>query len=75
MGAFEGTKTEDAAEQWPQMGNIGDNDSCGRLARVPIEIDETAVASCKVVITVQNCGQDDENTQTENRTEHDFPRE
>lgn len=58
MAAFESTETEEAAQEWPQVRDIGENDCCGCFACIPVQVDETAVAGGEVVVPIQNCCKD-----------------
>lgn len=49
---------EDAGEEGPAEGDVGDEDGGGRFANVPVEVDEGAVGFGEVVVAVEDCGED-----------------
>ena len=51
-GGFEGAEAEDAGDEWPEVGDVGDDDGGGGFTGVPVEVDEGAVAGGKVVVAV-----------------------
>ena len=71
-GGFEGAEAEDAGDEGPEVGHVGDDDGGGGFARVPVEIDEGAVAGGEVVVAVQDGAEDDEGAEGEDGEEDDF---
>ena len=51
-GGFEGAEAEDARDQRPQVRHVGHDDGRARLPRVPVQVDEGAVAGGEVVVAV-----------------------
>lgn len=70
---IEGAESEHAAQQRPEMGHIGNEDGGGGFTDIPVEVDEGAVAGGEVVVAVQDRGQDDQETETEDAAQDDFP--
>ncbi len=71
-GGFEGAEAEDAGDEGPEVGHVGDDDGGGGLARVPVEVDEGAVARGEVVVAVQDGAEDDEGAEAEDAEEDDL---
>lgn len=71
-GGFEGAEAEDAGDEGPEVRDVGDDDGGGGLARVPVEVDEGAVARGEVVVAVQDGAEDDEGAEGEDAEEDQF---
>lgn len=69
---MESAEGEDAAQQGPEVGNVGDEDGGGGLADVPVEVDEGAETGREVVVAVQDRAEDDEEAEGEDAAEDDF---
>ena len=52
QGGFEGTESKDTGDQGPEVGDVGDDDSGGCFAGIPVQVDEGAVAGGEVVVAV-----------------------
>ena len=63
-----GANAEDTSEERPAERDVGDEDSGGELADVPVE-EDWAVGNGKVIVSVKNCGEDHEDTQAEDAAE------
>ena len=71
-GGFEGAEAEDAGDEGPEVRDVGDDDGGGGFARVPVEVDEGAVAGGEVVVAVQDSAEDDEGAEGEDAEKDDF---
>lgn len=63
-------RREDITEQRPDEGQVGDEDSDGSLAEVPIHIDIGNKGGNKTVDLVEDGGHDDENTHAEQQQQN-----
>ena len=56
-GGVEGADVEDAGEERPAEGDIGNEDGCGGFANVPIEVDKGPIRFCEVIVAVEDGGE------------------
>lgn len=67
--AAKGVESKHPTNNRPAEWNIGDDNCSGYFTSVPIKKDDR-VLHCEVVVTVQTCRQDDEDSETENATKN-----
>ncbi len=56
------------------MGDVGDDNSGGGFAGIPIQVDEGAIACGKVVVAIKDGGEDYEDTKGEDTAKDEFPK-
>lgn len=70
LGALKAAKAEYTAEKRPAVWNIRYNDRRRGLANIPIQVDEGTVTGSEIVVAIQDCSKNHEDTQTEDTAEN-----
>lgn len=66
-----GADAKDSAVEEPDEGKVGDDDGCGGLADVPVD-PGVGEGGGEGVVFVEDCGDDDEDSQAEDADKGDF---